>query len=207
MTINFQEIDQQEEIEVLKIQKDFFFKKIDSFIIYIDNTPQDRTLFSVSFSENYNSLNQIKKVLINTKSYFEKNTFDKDNSHFKKMKHLFNLFPKIDYYFLQIDFMDDILNQLQQHDIEKIKSILLSTHKDIATYHYNILYPVFEPFNSYNLHFYKIIYSLVGFDIFSNSYLKFHIKNSLLEELLNMEPNFYSKVSEKKSIIKLLKDF
>lgn len=207
MSINFQEIDQQEEIEVLNIQKDFFFKKIDSFITYIDNIPQDRTLFSVSFSENYNSLNQIKKVLINTKSYFEKNTFDKDNSHFKKMKHLFNLFPKIDYYFLQIDFMDDILNQLQQHDIEKIKSILLSTHKDISTYHYNILYPVFEPFNSYNLHFYKTIYSIVGFDIFSNSYLKFHIKNSLLEELLNMEPNFYSKVSEKKSMFNLLKNF
>ncbi len=207
MTINFQNIDNQEELEILKVQKEFFFKKIDLFINYIENTTKERQFYTVSFSENYVSLNHIKKTLIATKSYFENNTFNKDNSHFKKMKHVFNLFPKIDYYFLQIDFMDDILKQINEQDITQITNILSASRKAEAAYHYNILYPIFEPFNSYNLDFYKIIYSVVGFDIFSNAYLKFHIKNSLLDKLLEIEPNFYPKVYEKKSMLTLLKDF
>lgn len=207
MTINFENIDKQEEIEILKVQKEFFFKKIDLFINYIENTTKERQLYIISFSENYVSLDHIKNTLIVTKSYFENNTFNKDNSHFKKIKHIFNLFPKIDYYFLQIDFMDYILKQINEQDINQIKTILLLTRKAEATYHYNILYPIFEPFNSYNLDFYKTIYSVVGFDIFSNAYLNFHIKNSLLDKVLEIEPNFYPKVYEKKSMLTLLTNF
>lgn len=205
--LGFKKIDLEEEFQILNIQKNSFFKKIDLYLEYIDNFSDERKELSISFSSNYVSLNHIRKTLIASKKYFNEHTFDKENNNYKKITHIFNMLPKINEYLLQLDFMDSILSQISQKEINEIHTRLRVSHRDVTTYHYNLSYPVFEPFTNYNSKFYFIVYQLVGFDIFSNAYLKFKIKNSLLKEIFDNSPDFYSILKEKESMNNMIKDF